>query len=57
MISYKYFSEILLPFPSLPEQEKIANYLTSIDKKIETIKKEITATQGFKKGLLQQMFV
>ncbi len=51
------FFNINLIIPSLPEQKKIAKYLTSIDKKIETIKKEITATQGFKKGLLQQMFV
>ena len=42
---------------SKEEQEQIGNFLLSIDKKIETIKKEITATQGFKKGLLQQMFV
>ena len=57
MISYKYFSEIKLPFPSKQEQQKIANYLSAIDSKIETVTQQIEATQQFKKGLLQQMFV
>ena len=45
-------------FPtSLEEQQKIADFLSSIDSKIESIEKELEGLKEFKKGLLQQMFV
>jgi type I restriction enzyme S subunit len=56
MISYKYFSEIELPYPSIFEQTKIANFLSALDEKIALCGQEIEKTELWKKGLLQQMF-
>ena len=44
-------------FPSLPEQTKIANFLTAIDEKITTNQNQLNAVKQYKQGLLQQMFV
>lgn len=48
---------IIILLPALEEQEKIADFLSSIDSKIENIEKELEGLKEFKKGLLQQMFV
>ena len=39
------------------EQTKIANFLSSIDNKIEQVGKQLVESKQFKKALLQQMFV
>ncbi len=56
MISYKYFSEIKLPYPTLAEQVKIANFLSAIDDKINQTDIQIQKTEQWKRGLLQKMF-
>ncbi|MBI0063200.1 restriction endonuclease subunit S [Bifidobacterium apousia] len=43
--------------PSLPEQHKIADCLSSIDDVIVKARAELTKWQELKKGLVQQMFV
>lgn len=56
-IGAKSLKEISTKLPTLEEQQKIANFLSSIDSKIENIEKELERLKEFKKGLLQQMFV
>ena len=51
------FFNIPLPIPSPEEQQKIANFLSALDKKIDLCATELTQAQTFKKALLQQMFI
>jgi type I restriction enzyme S subunit len=57
VLSKKEFLKINWSLPYIEEQQKIANFLSGIDSKIESINQQLAQTQTFKKGLLQQMFV
>lgn len=50
-------SMISVPLPCEDEQQKIANFLTSIDIKIDLVTQQLDEAKNLKKGLLQQMFV
>ena len=56
-INSKDLGSIKIFAPVLCEQQKIANFLSAIDTKIELIAGLISQAQTFKKGLLQQMFI
>ena len=50
------FNVIKIYFPKLEEQNKIAKFLTTVDKKITNLENTITSLENQKKGLLQQIF-
>ena len=54
---YNHLKNMLIDLPSFEEQTKIANYLHSIDQKIQTEKAILEQLEMQKKYLLQQMFV
>lgn len=56
-LSASTIEKIKVIIPSLPEQQKIADFLTSYDEAITAAKQELAKWKELKKGLLQQMFV
>lgn len=55
-LHYSDFLKIKYYMPSLQEQEKIANFLATVDEKIINLENTITSLENQKKGLLQQIF-
>ena len=49
--------KITIHMPTLKEQTKIANFLSSLDSKLRHVETQLNSTKQFKKALLQQMFV
>ena len=56
-LNFNDMADFVFSFPSLEEQAKIVNFLSSIDSKIEQVGKQLDESKQFKKALLQQMFV
>ena len=55
-INSKDLSQINVIIPTLKEQQKIANTLSSLDSLIEAYQRKVEALQKHKKGLMQQLF-
>ena len=49
-------SSISIPVPSLPEQQKIADFLSTYDEKIRLQRERVETLERRKKGLLQKVF-
>jgi type I restriction enzyme S subunit len=56
MVSYAQFSELFFPVPPPPEQQKIADCLSSVDELISAQARKVDALKTHKKGLMQQLF-
>ena len=53
---YENFSGIEIPLPSISEQIKIANFLSSIDEKTAKMEQELQELKQYKKGVMQLIF-
>lgn len=56
-LKYPLISEISIKIHPFKEQEKIADFLSKVDNKIDSVGQQLEKTKEFKKYLLQQMFV
>ena len=50
------FVKLKLPFPTLSEQQKIAHFFSTLDKKLTQLQDKKNALEQYKKGMMQQIF-
>lgn len=55
-LGQKEFAKSVVKLPSLPEQQKIAEFLSTIDTVIEKKKETVSAWEERKKGVMQKLF-
>ncbi|WP_420743498.1 restriction endonuclease subunit S [Priestia aryabhattai] len=56
-VNYSSIKELKFDLPTLEEQQKIANFLSELDKKIQLEQQKLELIQEQKKGFMQQMFI
>jgi type I restriction enzyme, S subunit len=54
-ISFRVLSDLAILYPPLPEQQKIASILTSVDEVIEKTQSQINKLQDLKKGTMNEL--
>ena len=54
-IKFKACKDILLPYPSIEEQEKIGGYLSLLDAEIDNLKKQKELIKEMKRGAMQKL--
>jgi type I restriction enzyme S subunit len=55
-LNFESIKNIELLIPALPEQTKIASFLSTVDEKINLLKKQLTLLEQYKKGVMQKIF-